>query len=347
MHLSAWVLYGSFIFIANDIANPGIRITHTIFFLIPRCLTFYISIYCLGLYRHRGIPWSIASFFIVFVIMSLVAYCYIYIILPKAGVKVFSSDKLRDFLKNAVLGYVQYFSYALLYFYVAGFFRRERELAQIREEKQLKDDLQNANLKEQELVSEKEKLQLEYAFLRSQLNPHFLHNTLNVLFSQALDHSQELADNISKLSRMMRYSMENTAPGIEKVQVESELNMLRLLIDINSTRFENLAVDFRVEGLIDGQLVPPLAMLTIVENAFKYGELKDPRFPLKIEARFRPRFVYFACTNKKNRLKSTIVSTNIGIANLRKRLELSFRDQYVINMIDTDEFYTFELSIKN
>ena len=87
------------------------------------------------------------------------------------------------------------------------------------QEEKLLNELENSKLKQQELKSQKDKLLLEYAFLRSQVNPHFLHNTLNVLFSQALEHSEELADNISKLSRIMRYSLESVEYESDKVFV--------------------------------------------------------------------------------------------------------------------------------
>ena len=347
IHASAWILYGSFIYLANYLANPDIRIAQVIFFLVPHCLTFYTSLWCLGLYKKLGIAWSMASFFIVFAVMAALAYCYIYVVLPMAGVWVFNSNDFRVFLKSAILGYVQYFSYALLYFYMIRTLKKERELRLLREEKLIKE-LENAKLKEQELKSEKEKLLLEYAFLRAQLNPHFLHNTLNTLFSQALEYSQALADNISRLSRMMRYSMENAEAGIDRVPVMEELDNLRLLIEINGSRFQaSRAIAFSIQGEIDGQLIPPLAMITVVENAFKYGDLHDPAVPMVVSVVLKPKQVYFLCRNKKRITNGVSSSTNIGIANLRKRLDLAFRDRYSMSVCDSDECYTFELIIKN
>src|SRR5690606_8010228 len=115
------------------------------------------------------------------------------------------TNQIREFIKYAVLGYIQYYAYAVLYFAISNFIKKEREYRKVQEEKFYKER-ENARLKEQELNTQKEKLQAEYAFLRAQVNPHFLHNTLNTLYSQALEHSDILASNISKLSNMMRYS---------------------------------------------------------------------------------------------------------------------------------------------
>ncbi|WP_276504856.1 sensor histidine kinase [Terrimonas pollutisoli] len=345
-HASAWIVYGSFIHIANYLADPHIKIINTVFYLVPFCLTFYTSIYCLNLYKRKGVSWSIASFFIVFIVMASIGYGYIYLLLPMSGIKLYSSDNFRDFVKYAVLGYVQYFSYALLYFYVVQSFNKERQLRRLQEDK-LRNELENAVLKQQELRSQQDKLQLEYAFMRAQVNPHFLHNTLNVLFAQAMEYSQELAENISKLSRMMRYSMESVEHETDKVPVKKELENLQLLIEINKIRFDDKVVHLAIEGETDGLMLPPLSMITIVENAFKYGDLKDSQYPLLIKVLLRYRQIYFYCRNKKRKDNPELSSGNIGISNLGKRLDVGFKNRYEMKVNDGDDFYTFELTINN
>lgn len=345
VHACAWVVYGSFIYIANYLANPNIKVLNTVLFLLPFCLTFYVSIYCLSIYKMIGVLWSIASFFIVFLVMGFIGYCYIYLLLPLAGIKLYTSDNFRDFLKGAVLGYVQYFSYAMLYFYVAQSFKKERELRRLEEEK-LRNELENSKLKEQELNSQKDKILLEYAFLRSQVNPHFLHNTLNVLFSQAMVYSQDLADNIAKLSRIMRYSMESVEIESDKVFIQKELDNLQLVIEINNIRFgDSKVIDYVVDGLVEDQMLPPLSLITVVENAFKYGDLKDPKHLLKIRVSLQPGQVYFYCRNKKRKSNLELSSHNIGITNLCKRLDVSFKGKYKMNALEEEDFYTFELTV--
>jgi sensor histidine kinase YesM len=345
VHASAWVVYGSFIYSANYLTKPEIKVISIVFFLLPYCLTFYASIYCLNLYRRIGVLWSIASFFIVFIVIGIIGYCYIYLLLPLGGIHLYRTGDFREFLKAAVLGYVQYFSYAMLYFYVTQSFKKERELRRLQEEK-LRKELENSILKQQELKSEQDRLLLEYAFLRSQVNPHFLHNSLNVLFSQAMEYSEGLAGNIAKLSKIMRYSMESVEQEGYKVFVQKELDQLQLLIEMNNMRFGNSKViDYEVEGHPENQMIPPLAMITVVENAFKYGDLKDPQHPLKIKVVLEPGQVYFYCRNKKRRHYLELSSNNIGITNLRKRLDVAFKEKYQMCVVNEDEFYTLELTI--
>lgn len=354
IHLSAWLVYGGFIYIANVLIKPNATVVNVLFYLVPFCLTFYLSIYFLGLYSKKGILWGIASFFLVFIVMSGIGYLYIYLILPLMGVIVYSSTEFGFFLQEAMLGYFKYFSLALLYFYVNLSFKKDKKLRDLLAEKhrlemqKAQNELENAELKQQELKAQQEKLQYEYAFLRAQINPHFLHNTLNMLFSEALNYSSDLADNILRLSSIMRYSLESLEYDSGKVMIEKELEHLQTLIDINNLRFDKTKnIIYEVSGTIEGQMVPPLAFITIVENAFKYGDLKDPEHPLRINVELKRNEVAFFCNNKKKVNAIQFSSFNIGISNLTKRLDAAFKDKYQMNAINEKEFYNFELKIKN
>lgn len=346
-HLLAWIGYAIFLYTANLLTRPTTKVFEVIVFIIPYCLTFYVSVFCLGLYKKWGVVWSIASFFIVFICMASIAYIYIYWFLPNEGVVLFKSKEFKVFFHNAILGYVQYFAYAVLFFYYREAINKEQELRELEKEK-LQKILENATLKQQELKAQSEKLQYEYAFLRAQINPHFLHNTLNVLFSQAMDYSQELADNILKLSRIMRYSLESLEYESGKVSIQKELEHLQTLLEINNIRFgDSKTIEYSVEGQVSGQMLPPLSIMTIVENAFKYGDLKDPLNPMQIKIVLQPDEIYFYCRNKKKKNNILLSSTNIGIANLSKRLDVTFKGMYEMRANDEVEFYTLELIIKN
>lgn len=354
IHVCAWIVYSSYIYLTSHLSSPKTTPVQVLSFLLPFIATFYITLFCLGLNKEKGIKWSIASFFIVFFVMATLGYIYIYQLLPLMGIVVFTSRDFNLFLQNAVLGYVQYFAYAMLYFYVDHALAKERQLRMLQEEKarverqKIEQELENAILKQQELKAQKDKLSFEYAFLRAQINPHFLHNTLNVLYSRALDYSSDLAEIISKLSRMMRYSLEAVEYESDKVFVQKELDNLQLLLEINNIRFHNSkVVDYTVEGEVANQMLPPLSMITIVENAFKYGDLTDLDNCLKIKIKLEPRQIYFYCRNKKKQNNIELSSHNIGITNLSKRLDISFKGKYEIKPTDEQDFYTFELTVNN
>jgi sensor histidine kinase YesM len=354
LHACVWIAYASFIYTINLLTKPTTSVLQALFFILPFCLTFYLSVFCLGLYKKKGFVWGVLCFFIVFAAVATIGYIYMYLILPLAGVKLFSTKNFNIFLQNAVLGYVQHFAYAALYFYAKETTQKERQLRILQEEKliieqqKIQKELENALLKQQELNAQKDKLQFEYAFLRAQINPHFLHNTLNVLFSKALNYSPELADNILKLSRIMRYSIESLEYDGGKVSIQKELDHLQTLFDIHNMRFgDSKTICYNIEGEAGGQMLPPLSLITVVENAFKYGDLKDPEHPMQIKVVLKPKEIYFYCLNKKKKNNIPLSSMNIGITNLSKRLDASFKDKYNMKATDEQDFYTFELSIKN
>lgn len=332
LHIIVWFAFAFYIYFSNKLTRPNVTIIGTLLYFVPFCITFYITLYCLNLYKEKGVWWSIASFFIVFAVMGSLGYLYIYFLLPAIGTPVHTSTAFKAYFQEALWGYIRFFSFALLYFYVRKGIKKERAYAE---------------LEKQELKTQQEKLQYEYAFLRSQINPHFLHNTLNAFFSEALNYSQEFADNILKLSSIMRYSMEALEFESGKVLVQKELEHLQTLIDINNLRFgESQMIVYDVEGPIQGQMVPPLSFITIVENAFKYGDLKDPENPLIIKVRLKPGEVYFYCCNKIKKGRMQFSSSNIGITNLSKRLDVSFKDRYDMGAKNENDQYIFELTVK-
>ncbi|MBN8877026.1 MAG: histidine kinase [Sphingobacteriales bacterium] len=345
IHTAMWTIYISFLFIANKLSDPSLKIGHAVLFMLPFCFVFYISIFWLNRYKKMGTFLSVLSFIGTFIVLGLLAYTYMYKALPSANIQLYSSSEIREFLKYAVLGYIQYYSYALLYFVVNGLFKRERALRDLQEEK-YKRELENARLKQQELKAQKDKLQIEYAFLRAQVNPHFLHNTLNTLYSQAQEYSETLASNISKLSNMMRYCFDNMIQEMDLVPIEKEIKNLRRLIEINEIRYEGTEiVDFQVEGEIDNQMLPPLSLITIVENAFKYGDLTNPAHPLVIRLYLEPKNIYFTCRNKMRPINMSDTSHSVGITNLMRRLDVICKDRHTFTSLSENGFYTTELTI--
>ena len=342
MHIAGWMLYIAYIYCVNYFANPAIGFFSVLSFILPFCASFYGNLFCLQLIREKGIVWGVLAFLALFGVLAGLGYVYIYDFLPLLGLKLFESRKLHDFLQAAFLGYVQYFIYSLLYFFIRTFLIKERSLRLLQKEKFV--------LEQEKQTRELEKLQLEYSFLRSQINPHFLHNTLNILFSQAMEYSEELAENIMKLSQLMRYALESVEAEDGKVQIQHELQHLNTLIDIHQIRFSHaLKIDLQVTGKVTGQMLPPLSIITAVENAFKYGDLKDPLHPLVIEVRLEQSGIYFRCQNKKKAVSlfDSGSSHTIGLNNLSKRLDIAFKDRYEIRAEDRDNFYSFELTIKN
>ena len=200
-------------------------------------------------------------------------------------------------------------------------------------------------LEEQKMQLEVEKSQANFNFLKAQINPHFLHNTLNFLYAKSLPYSPELSEGILTLSDIMRYALSegNTRDG--KALLKDEIEHLRNVIKINQLRFSNkLNVELVVEGVINGAQIIPFVLITLVENAFKHGDLKSIEHPIVIRIHIEGKKLYFYCSNKKKTGPKEL-STGIGLDNIKKRLELAYGQQYQFHIKDEAEFYTTELTI--
>jgi sensor histidine kinase YesM len=205
----------------------------------------------------------------------------------------------------------------------------------------------------QRRILEAQKLQLEmqisqanFNFLKAQINPHFLHNTLNFLYAKSLPYSSELSEGILTLSDIMRYALDQGNQKAGKAPLKDEVEHVYNVIKISQLRYSNqLKVNFEVSGILNGTLIIPFVLITLVENAFKHGDLKNPDYPIDIKLNVKGNQLYFYCRNKKNPGSVQQPSTGIGLANIKKRLELAYGDQYSFIVKDEAEFYTTELTI--
>ena len=308
-HFCAWLVYLLYIYLINYVANHQVTFVESLLFILPFCIAFYSNLFSLNLSRKYGILVSILLIVTFFIFLSLISYYYIFLFLPARGIKLYDAkDGFGSFLRSAILGEIQYLVYALLYFVVVNSLKKEKRLRIIQEEKfnleqvKMQQELQNSILVQQSSKFESERLEFQYAFLRSQINPHFLHNTLNLLYSQAMLFSDDLAENIIKLSNIMRYALESSE--FETVTLRNEIKNLNTLLDINRLRFgDSMLIEYTIDGEIGNHLIPPLTIITIVENAFKHGDLQDKEQPLKIQFLLKPNQLYFLCLNKKRKYK--------------------------------------------
>lgn len=209
----------------------------------------------------------------------------------------------------------------------------------------LRDDRkQRKVLEEQKMQLEVEKSQANFNFLKAQINPHFLHNTLNFLYAKSLPYSTELSEGILTLSDIMRYAL-GPAARDGKVALKDEIEHVRNVIKINQLRYaNNLRVDFEVTGVVNGATVVPFVLITLVENAFKHGDFKSAEYPIQIKLDIQNGRLRFFCRNKKKAGPKEI-STGIGLDNIKKQLDLTYGRNYSFDVKDEAEFYTTELTI--
>ncbi|RYY99724.1 MAG: hypothetical protein EOO11_03965 [Chitinophagaceae bacterium] len=201
-------------------------------------------------------------------------------------------------------------------------------------------------LEEQKMQLEIEKSQANYNFLKAQINPHFLHNTLNFLYAKSLPYSNELSEGILTLSDIMRYALSDANTRDGKAPLKDEVEHVRNVIKINQLRYSNkLNVRFDVEGVINGATIIPFVLITIVENAFKHGDFKSEAHPIRIHLRVEHSALFFSCTNKKKTGPKEL-STGIGLQNIKTRLDLAYGAAARLEVKEDADIYTTELTIE-
>lgn len=190
---------------------------------------------------------------------------------------------------------------------------------------------------------EKEKLAAELAFLKSQINPHFLFNSLNNIYSLAYQRSEKTPEAILKLSEIMRYMLQES--NEVKVDLGRELRYLDNYIELQKLRFKNDAhVQMTVKGEDQGKKIAPLILIAFVENAFKHGVASDPENPILISIKISADKLNFSVMNRKSAHNKDLTS-GIGLNNVKRRLDLLYPDKYYLNITDKDVTYYSELSL--
>lgn len=195
--------------------------------------------------------------------------------------------------------------------------------------------------KHQRLLQEEAK-KAELAFLKSQINPHFLYNTLNYVYSLAIPVSDKLADAVLKLSDLMRYTLQDTADG--KVLLEKEIEYLESYIALFRMRFEPaFYVQFVAQGVHE-QRIASLLLIPFVENAFKHGVVNDPLHPVKISLKVIGKHLEFKVDNLINPGPKDH-SSGIGLVNIQRRLDLIYPDQHELHIEKLEKHYASSMVI--
>ena len=194
---------------------------------------------------------------------------------------------------------------------------------------------------------ENEKLYAELNFLRAQINPHFLFNTLNNLYYLAYSKSDNTTEVISKLSQMMRYMIYES--NHEKVLLSKEIEYMQNYISLEQLRLNNqVPIKFTIEGETENIWVAPLIFITFLENAFKHGvSNKNTGAWINISIGMAEKQCQYVVENSKA-TKSTDSKegkSGIGLQNVSRRLELSYPEQYQLKVEENPDRYSVQLDI--
>ncbi|GLU57087.1 hypothetical protein Dfri01_65480 [Dyadobacter frigoris] len=211
----------------------------------------------------------------------------------------------------------------------------------------------NMTLKNNNLALERDNLALELSFLKSQINPHFLFNTLNSIYNRTLDVDDQASDLVLKLSGLMRYSLygvnEDRVPLIEEIEyIENYLDLEKYR---HSSDLVKISID--TEGITENHKIAPLLLISLVENAFKHGvNLSIKSSYVHISVVVENDTLYFTVQNSlPENSKTPIVITpskksgGIGLSNTRKRLSMLYPDVHELSFQKTEKEYEVTLQI--
>ena len=208
-------------------------------------------------------------------------------------------------------------------------------------------------LEEQKRTAELEKMQseTELKFLRTQISPHFFFNTLNNIYSLAIEKSEKTPKIILKLSELMRYLLYETRT--KRQRLEQEIICIQNYLELESITYGKLLeIDMKISGDIMNKKIAPILLLSFVENAFKHGANKNiGNIKIDLDFKIIDNFLYFTISNPVPKLgehKQIIDHPGgIGLNNVRKRLALGYnKDEYELNIENNNKVFIVNLKIK-
>jgi len=340
VHVLMWILYMLYETILigvlfNSFGNPVVYLSHYAIVI----LLFYLhanKVLPLALQKNKRLILIVP----VVIVMELFFYSYAQFLvtisldeisLTKSGIKEFDKTFL---LRNVYRG-VLFLGYSTGYYYLKTYLT-ERKKTEILEKERLENIIQQQQM-EQELVL------AQNAFLKAQINPHFLFNTLDFIHYKVSAHSAIAGEAIIRLAEMMRFAIDADDTG-KHISLNNEIEQAENLIYLYQIRKSvPLQIDFSYTNEVKSLCFIPLVVLTLMENIFKHAEIYNEEDPAYLQLKVSDGFLNL---DTANRLASqqAIHGNQSGLSNIQKRLYYAYGDAAILryNINQTH----FNLSIK-
>lgn len=329
LHFMVWVFL---ITLFTFVATAGFEASKGVYILFVTLSILNLTIFYSNLYFLIPLTLDKRKFFIwmlgcLAIIVSFLAikYGFTFYMYKLSGLKMISKEKemffsepekvlFSNFITNGFFIFL-----STVYKFTVDWFFNEREKSEL----------------------EKQSLTAELAFLKSQINPHFLFNSLNNIYSLAYQKSEATPDAILKLSEIMRYMLYESNDN--RVSLEKEIVYLKSFIELQKLRFKGKAyVDLEVEGQVSELNIVPLILISFVENAFKHGLATDEKNPIHINIAVFENNLLFTIKNRKN-TQNKDMTGGIGMTNVKRRLDLTYPGNYKLTIENREHDYYSEL----
>ena len=329
VHIGAWVtmILPTFLLMFGDSDQiPLDRVVVFVFNTLFTILNFYLffSFVIPRLYDSNKIWWLVAVTVFFLILYPLFQY-EIFVYLQHSVEITWKRVKFKDYFLS------QAYSTTLLFTGLAYLSRFSIKWVTDRQ-------------KQVELVNQNQTSEL--ALLRSQINPHFLFNTLNNIYSLVLKKSDNAPEAMMKLSEIMRYMLYET--NTEKVLLENEVKYLESFIELMQLRLKNKDfIDFKVEGDTTCVLIAPMLLIPFVENAFKHCNKRVKSPGIKIEMTIDKKDLQFKVTNHKKTDDTENIEKagGIGLNNIKRRLELLYPKKSSIEIFEQENIFAITLKV--
>jgi len=332
-HLVLWIIFGLYlIIISNDSPFSWFNISNVIIALV--FFAFYVYFNAFYLIPNFLKQRSVVTYFLLFFTSAL-------ILTPLRSLVYYLRFWGMADLQNEVLS-SQWFTF-LSFLIVGGVTTTAKIVINWVEDQRRMREL------------EKENLQSELKFLRSQINPHFLFNTLNSLYALTLKKSDLAPEMLIRLSEIMRYMLYDC--NEPKVLLEKEVKFMGNYVELERLRYgEDVIIKFNLEGEIQDQKIAPLLFIPFFENAFKHGlSNRIGQGWISISFLFQEEMVTLLIENSVpeekdqhmwvQKSKSKSDSSGIGLENIKRRLNLLYPDEHTLDIEKSPKQFKITLTI--
>lgn len=337
-HVLFWILLLFFYTLAMHSSYGSIykSFNRNVILLLPQILASYYIIYFLNplfLYKKKYIFFGILFLIGTYVFSVLARILVIYVVEELYREPPFVQESFLEIATDFKRLYREFFHKVYLpVFLVVSI-------------KLLKERFEEKSRRE---LLEKEKIAAELNFMKAQIHPHFLFNTLNNLYVLTLQKSEKASDVVLKLSEMLDYMLYRCNEN--RVTIAQEIQLIQNYIDLEQLRYgDRLELDFNKNIDKQQSQIAPLILVSLIENAFKHGASGAVAIPkIKIEIEVKNEHLLFSIYNTKPteaQKDTTNFKKGIGLVNTKSQLQLIYPNKHTIEIIEDKASYNVKLQI--
>ncbi len=332
LHALFWcgVLFFYTYFFGFDSVDFNYILSFSLFLMPITIATTYVSIYKLipdYLVKKHYFRFALYSFYTIVISAYLIV---ISILFGLTYLSNFRFESMAPVSKSMLFVAIAVYVVVIV---VSAYKLFKLHLKQTRDKSKLESKILEAQLKLKEQ---------ELNYLKMQIHPHFLFNTLNTMYGFALKKADETPEMILMLSNLLDYLLYQVDKPF--VLLQAEINHIQDYIELEKMRFnDTLNIEFTTHGITDDIKIAPMLLIPFVENSFKHGTIKSGQLEIKIRLECHDQNIHFYIENTNT--NNDTASKGIGLENIIKRLDLLYSDNYNLTIDNTTDIFKVNLQL--